>query len=72
MFIFIRFCKSSSSSYINSYSKKAICARCLWLTPVIIAIQEAEIRRRMAPSQPRQTVQETLSQETHHKKELVE
>jgi hypothetical protein len=36
---------------------------------VILAIQEAEIRRIMVRSQPGQIVQETLSRkETHHKK----
>jgi hypothetical protein len=33
-----------------------------WLTPVILAIQEAEIRRITVLSQPRQIVHETLSQ----------
>jgi hypothetical protein len=32
-----------------------------WLTPVIIATQEAEIRRIMVQSQPGQAVLETLS-----------
>jgi hypothetical protein len=32
-----------------------------WLTPVILATQEADIRRIVVQSQPRQTVQETLS-----------
>jgi hypothetical protein len=32
-----------------------------WLTPVILASQEAELRRIVVQSQPRQTVQETLS-----------
>jgi hypothetical protein len=35
--------------------------------PVILATQEAEIRRIAVPSQPRQIVQETLSQKTLHK-----
>jgi hypothetical protein len=43
-----------------------------WLTSVIPATQEAEIRRTMVQSQPRQIVLETLSQETLHKKGLVE
>jgi hypothetical protein len=33
-----------------------------WLTPVILAIQESEIRRIIVQSQPRQIVFETLSQ----------
>jgi hypothetical protein len=33
----------------------------LWLTPVILATQEAKIRRIMVQSQPRQIVLETLS-----------
>jgi hypothetical protein len=32
-----------------------------WLTPVILAIQEAKIRRTVAQNLPWQTVQETLS-----------
>jgi hypothetical protein len=35
--------------------------------PVILAIQEAEIRRIMVQGQPRQTVHETLSRKTLHK-----
>jgi hypothetical protein len=34
--------------------------RCQWLTPIILTIQEAEIRRIMVQSQPRQIVHETL------------
>jgi hypothetical protein len=42
--------------------------------PVILATQEAEIRRIAVQSQPGQIVPETLSQKTHHthKKGLVE
>jgi hypothetical protein len=43
-----------------------------WLKPVIPATQEAEIRRIMVQSQPRQIVRETLSQKTLHSKGLVE
>jgi hypothetical protein len=43
-----------------------------WVTPLILAIQEAEIRRIEVQSQHRQIVQETLSQKAYHKKGLVE
>jgi hypothetical protein len=36
-------------------------AGCWWLTPVILATQEAEIRRIKVPSQPGQAVHKTLS-----------
>jgi hypothetical protein len=39
---------------------------CLWLTPVIPATQEAEIRRIKVQGQPRQIVGKTLSGRTHH------
>jgi hypothetical protein len=35
--------------------------------PIILAIQEAEIRRIVVQSQPRQTVCKTLSRKTLHK-----
>jgi hypothetical protein len=48
-------------------------ARCWQLMPIILAIQEAEIRRITVGSQPRQIVCETLSRKkTLHKKGLVE
>jgi hypothetical protein len=34
--------------------------RCQWLIPIILATQEAEIRRILVPSQHRQIVPETL------------
>jgi hypothetical protein len=40
--------------------------------PVVLATQEAEIRRIMVRSQSGQIVHETLSRKTHHKKRLVE
>jgi hypothetical protein len=43
-----------------------------WLTPVILATQEAEIRRIKVRSQQGQTVQETLSEKNQKKTRLVE
>jgi hypothetical protein len=42
--------------------KSALPARCQWLTPVILATQEAEIRRIPIRSQHREIVHKTLSQ----------
>jgi hypothetical protein len=42
-------------------SKVHFLARCWWLTPVILATQEAEIKRITVQSQPGQTVHETLT-----------
>jgi hypothetical protein len=47
--------------------KKKVLAGHRQLTPVILATQEAEIRRIAVQSQPGQTVCKTLSQEAHHK-----
>jgi hypothetical protein len=41
-------------------------SRCQWLTPVILATQETEIRWIMIRSQPWQRVSKTLSQKTLH------
>jgi hypothetical protein len=43
-----------------------------WLTPAILATQEAEIRRILVRSQPRQIVLETLSQKKPSQKGLAE
>jgi hypothetical protein len=51
--------------------KALIPARHQWLTPIILTTQEAEIRRIMVQSQPRQTVHETLSWNTQHKTGLL-
>jgi hypothetical protein len=42
--------------------------RSQWLTPVILATQETEIRRIMVGSQPGQTVHKTLSRENTSQK----
>jgi hypothetical protein len=42
-------------------------ARNWWLTPVILATQEAKIRRIMIQRQPRQIVGKTLSQKNLYK-----
>jgi hypothetical protein len=44
-----------------------VLAGCWWLTPVIPAIQEAEIRRIAVPRQQGQIVLQTLSRKTLHK-----
>jgi hypothetical protein len=57
---------------VESYLRGFL-AGCQWLTPVILATQDTEIRRIVVQSQPRQIVCETLSQKkSHHKKGLVE
>jgi hypothetical protein len=49
-----------------TWDQKLRDARCWWLTLVILATQEAEIRRIMGRSQHRQEVGKTLSQKTLH------
>jgi hypothetical protein len=50
------------------FLKTTVTAERWWLTPVILATQEAEIRRITVQSQTRQRVHETLSRKNHHKK----
>jgi hypothetical protein len=59
----VLYSKPYSSPGCLSLHKNSFSARRWWLTPVILATQEAEIRRKMVvQSQPRQIVHETLSQ----------
>jgi hypothetical protein len=43
-------------------------ARCQWLTPIILANQEVEIRKNTVQSQPRQIVCKTLSRKDSSEK----
>jgi hypothetical protein len=55
--------KNSRPIKLTSKTVKTLrVARPQWLTPVILAIQEAEIQRIMVQSQPRKIVRKTLSQ----------
>jgi hypothetical protein len=54
---------------MTSVKKKKI--RVQWLRSVILAIQEAEMRRTMVLSQPEQIVHKTLSQKLNTKTGLV-
>jgi hypothetical protein len=48
--------------------RRLVIARSWWLMPIILATQEADIRRITIRFQPRKIVGETLSQKTYHKK----
>jgi hypothetical protein len=52
-----------TEKYIKTNKK----AGCLWLMLIVLVTQEAEIRRIMVQSQPRELVRETLSRKTLHK-----
>jgi hypothetical protein len=63
-----------SSALLVFCLKNRIAGGHQWLTPIILATQEAEIRRIKFGSQPGQTVPKTLSQKytTHNIKGLAE
>jgi hypothetical protein len=69
--------KNKSKLFSFQGLKKYSRSRHQWLTPVILATQEAEIRRIEDESQPSQIIQDTLSQKTskqknNHKNGLME
>jgi hypothetical protein len=65
--------KTSLGYVVRSCSKQnKIQLGTQWLTPVILATQEAEIRRIAVRGQPRQIVRETLSQKYLTQKGLME
>jgi hypothetical protein len=69
----LSFCLSPIGLHIRrNLFKPLMLVRCWRLTPIIPATQEAEIRRTEVQSQPGQIVRETQSENTHHKKGLVE
>jgi hypothetical protein len=59
--------RTSSETFEYKNPKEA---RCCWLTPVILATQEAEIRRIVIQSQSRQIVHKTLSRKNPSQKRV--
>jgi hypothetical protein len=62
------YCYTGDSLRHTSNNIEHKLARCQWLTPVILATQEAEIRRIAVQSQPWQIVHKTLSQKYSSRK----
>jgi hypothetical protein len=62
----LNFLVLNNLSLIRSYKNST--AGCWWLTPVILATEEAEIRRIAVWNQPKQIVQETQSQKNPSQK----
>jgi hypothetical protein len=65
-------CSSLDVTRLTSTQNSLVLARRPWLTPVVLATQEAEIRRIVVWSQLAQIVHETLPGKALHIKELVE
>jgi hypothetical protein len=53
---------NNTESYVSHRKKNDRCGQRQWLKPLILATQEAGIRRIMVQSQPRQKVHKTPSQ----------
>jgi hypothetical protein len=71
--ILINFLTASTGPHPYSHFKNRPLATHWWLTPVILATQEAEIRKIRVQSQPpRQTVYRSYLENTQHKTGLVE
>jgi hypothetical protein len=64
--------QSRKDGKTNLQMDKGLEARCWWLTPVIPATQEAEIRRMAVQSQTWANSSRDLSRKILHKKGLVE
>jgi hypothetical protein len=55
-------------SLLSMWPKESELAECQWFTPITLDTQEAEIRRTVLWSQPKQIVCKTLSWKTLHRK----
>jgi hypothetical protein len=70
--IVMRISKVGKMFSLQHLSRYTNLARHWWFMPVILATQEAEIRRIAVRSQPRQTVHKTLSRKNPPQNRLVE